>query len=1328
MANVDGSIRIGVQIEEQAYKRTLKQLHKDAYDTTKNIDKLFESIASGMPLDDAEKELKRIQIDMLKISQQASLFKERFKNLDYSKLVLGAEDIYRSLAKARVNVNELYNLVEGNGLSINIDDEEFNIDLKELSDSYNDFIAEISGIDVDLNTSNTIDFENLTQGSVPSFDLDGVIDKFSKVKMILGTTVSLMKKLFEFADYMANEFKESVDTVKNLGSALKKVVSTSFNLSKGILSFSHDALEALGIAEQLDDTMSSIGFGDLVGANLLADAIRELISAIRDLGTESVDMGKHFVSYYQNIERVFKDSKDAMYEYAKAATETLGLSESTYMKSAASFGTFLKGYIDADSEALSAISNGMAQLVADYASAYQNYSQDEIYRKLLSGLRGETEAIEDIGLSVKAVDMQRFLDKKGIDETWESLDSVQQTMYRVEMFFERAKEQEIWGIASSRTQTFAGQINYLNAQFENLKTTMGVYLMQVLTPVLGMLNSILAKIIDITNAFGAFLGLQDKYAYSANADSIGVSGDVITGYENAQDAIGGLASSEDDLAKSTKKAGAEAKKALAPFHQLNILQNNNSSSESSPSVGGLGSVIEPTSILDTNPISEVVNEWVEALKKAITAGDWNKVGKLLGQKVNQIVDKLDFKKYREKIYNGALNLAEIFNGLVETIDFRGVGIKLGDGVNTIVTTINLLLDRIKFEEVGSSISKMLRSFMASADWNQIAKLWTQKTRVLLDILHGFVTDMNLVNLYTGTNGWQELGKSLGEFVNSALDLEWERLGTDIGDAINGVSDAVISFNEAVDFNDIAAKMATGFNNLASSMDSAKVGQAIADTINSAIGAVGTFLSEDSFLELGMKIGNAVGTAIANIDWNEAADTVLAVADGIISLLAGAVYTLSQNYDKIFEGVQSFALSIVEWINDPANQDVVSEAINNFVDMLVGLASAIDWDKLYDGIAETLSKIDWADIIYLLHIGDGVSLSIKSIFSSSMLSGLVDAGLEFIGEIFKQIGEGVLSAIEGLIVTVGLIILGIPATLAAKVIQIGASIVDGIIEGITGEVSNLRESVDNFFQNIIDWVKDLFGIHSPSTVFAEIGSFLIEGLLNGIESIWGNITSFFSTSIGNLVTDVTNSFSSMKTDVEDIFNNLKTSVDGIATDIGTWVEDAFNTLTTNAVDIFNGMKESIAGVFDSLKEVIKTPINAILGFVECLVNGIVTGINKAIGALNGLSIDVPDWVPGMGGQTWGFNIPELSKVSIPRLADGAVIKPNQRFLAELGDQTRGVNIETPLNTMLEAFRGALADGNYGSGENIVIPVYIGSELIDEVVVDANNRDTYRNNGR
>ncbi len=67
------------------------------------------------------------------------------------------------------------------------------------------------------------------------------------------------------------------------------------------------------------------------------------------------------------------------------------------------------------------------------------------------------------------------------------------------------------------------------------------------------------------------------------------------------------------------------------------------------------------------------------------------------------------------------------------------------------------------------------------------------------------------------------------------------------------------------------------------------------------------------------------------------------------------------------------------------------------------------------------------------------------------------------------------------------------------------------------------------------------------------------------------------------------------------------------------------------------------------------------------------MNWIIDKLNTLSFDIPDWVPSLGGKHFGFNIPQCQ---IPRLAKGAVIPPNKEFLAVLGDQTRGTNIETP----------------------------------------------------
>lgn len=101
------------------------------------------------------------------------------------------------------------------------------------------------------------------------------------------------------------------------------------------------------------------------------------------------------------------------------------------------------------------------------------------------------------------------------------------------------------------------------------------------------------------------------------------------------------------------------------------------------------------------------------------------------------------------------------------------------------------------------------------------------------------------------------------------------------------------------------------------------------------------------------------------------------------------------------------------------------------------------------------------------------------------------------------------------------------------------------------------------------------------------------------------------------------------------------------------------------------------------------INGIIGMFEKMINWIVDGLNK-------ISISVPDWVPGIGGKTFGVNLPNVKfgRVSIPRLAQGAVIPPNREFLAVLGDQKQGTNIEAPLQTIVDAFNIALSQNGTG----------------------------------
>ncbi len=90
-------------------------------------------------------------------------------------------------------------------------------------------------------------------------------------------------------------------------------------------------------------------------------------------------------------------------------------------------------------------------------------------------------------------------------------------------------------------------------------------------------------------------------------------------------------------------------------------------------------------------------------------------------------------------------------------------------------------------------------------------------------------------------------------------------------------------------------------------------------------------------------------------------------------------------------------------------------------------------------------------------------------------------------------------------------------------------------------------------------------------------------------------------------------------------------------------------------------------------------------IKAGINWVIDGINWMIDQINKIKITIPDWVPGIGGNTYGFNIPK-----IPRLAAGAVIPPNREFLAVLGDQKRGYNIETPEGLLREIFREERTD--------------------------------------
>ena len=100
------------------------------------------------------------------------------------------------------------------------------------------------------------------------------------------------------------------------------------------------------------------------------------------------------------------------------------------------------------------------------------------------------------------------------------------------------------------------------------------------------------------------------------------------------------------------------------------------------------------------------------------------------------------------------------------------------------------------------------------------------------------------------------------------------------------------------------------------------------------------------------------------------------------------------------------------------------------------------------------------------------------------------------------------------------------------------------------------------------------------------------------------------------------------------------------------------------------------VISPIETAFKSSINFMIGLVEGFVNSFIDGVNGIINALNTISIDVPKNIPKIGGMKFGIDIPNVNRLSIPRLATGAVIPPRAEFAAILGDQRSGTNIEAP----------------------------------------------------
>lgn len=238
--------------------------------------------------------------------------------------------------------------------------------------------------------------------------------------------------------------------------------------------------------------------------------------------------------------------------------------------------------------------------------------------------------------------------------------------------------------------------------------------------------------------------------------------------------------------------------------------------------------------------------------------------------------------------------------------------------------------------------------------------------------------------------------------------------------------------------------------------------------------------------------------------------------------------------------------------------------------------------------------------------------------------------------------------------------------------------------------------------------------------------LIGKIVDVLKLLWESVlVPLVKFIIGNVAPQIASALSIVGNVFLELFASVAEVVAGILKALGGVIDFIVGVFTGDWKRAWEGIKNIFKGVFEALVGIAKVPINGVIALINGMIRGIISGVNTAIGVLNHLKIKVPNWVPKIGGSTWGFAIPTMTAPQIPYLAKGTVVPRNAgEFAAILGDNKRETEVVSPLSTMKQAMMDALREsGNNGGNSPQYITLNIDGHEFIRWLRDQNGQ--YRN---
>lgn len=536
------------------------------------------------------------------------------------------------------------------------------------------------------------------------------------------------------------------------------------------------------------------------------------------------------------------------------------------------------------------------------------------------------------------------------------------------------------------------------------------------------------------------------------------------------------------------------------------------------------------------------------------------------------------------------------------------------------------------------------------------------------------------------------------------------------------------------------------------------------------------LNEGDFTDVGKFVGDWICDGLESIPWDKIKATVNKVAKSLATFLNGLIsprlgYDLGKTIAEALNTAIGFLATFAEQFDWANFGQSLAEIINGFLKNFdfKRLAEGISaWvDGLADALWNFIKTIDWGQLIIdAMDFASGLSIKTIAITIGAFwfLHGGVKQTLsQLAGGLFSSVSSSIATAFGASPITVGISII-LSATIGWKigtklyewasgheVTQSFREEIEDIWTGITkdkikidigefieftftedtplnqflGTVRQAESTLDEFskhgevdfsrFSNSADTAsKDATSsLNNIRTSATNSSNAITSGFNNcgeNLKSKWNDIKGKFADVGGYFKDKFTDGFEKAKGSWSTAKQSFGEVWKGIQSSFGTtasWFRSTFETAWTNVKNVFSKGGKVFSGIKEGVADTFRTIVNTLIDGINKVVAIPFNAIDRALSRLRNTSI------AGISPFGW---LPSISTPQLPHLAQGAVIPPNKEFLAVLGDQKQGTNIETPLDTMIQAFKIAFNEVGGNSGNNAPIVLQLNGKDVAEVVWD------------